>query len=249
LLCPPSPLRTALLDHERTVERYSVEPDSVLKERYGRREDIRHYIDLEVYNRDTAVALSELDPSLTAMRRRVGETRLEESGTLPWTIESTARSFANAMRKGDCSAMYREAGYLAHYVGDASQPLHTTIHFDGYRHDRGIHARLESAVDDEVPMVEKTAAPEVKLQTISGVWPATIAEIGRANALVKQTIEADRKARKVSRKNPKYAKALFADAGPTLTRQVADAASTLASIYVYEWRAAGSPNRCTSHSR
>jgi hypothetical protein len=44
------------------------------------------------------------------------------------------------------------AGWLGHYVGDGSQPLHTTVNYDGwveanphaYRTERGIHAEFES---------------------------------------------------------------------------------------------------------
>ncbi len=246
---PESPLRAALLHNQPLVERHSVEPDSILKDRYGRREEIRHYIDLEVYNPNTSDALSQLDPNLTAMRRRVGDAKLEESGTLPWTIEDMAWLFGKSWRDGSCSEMLRDGGYLAHYVGDASQPLHSTIYYDGYRRDRGIHARVESAVDSLVPTIEVSAAREVKVQEITAVWPVEIDEIRAANSLVKELIEADRKARKVSRKNPKYAAALFSEAGPMLTGQIAQAASVLASVWLYEWKQAGGPSRCTGTAR
>jgi hypothetical protein len=41
------------------------------------------------------------------MRRCVGEARLEESGTLPWTIESNAHRLASALHKGERSTMFR----------------------------------------------------------------------------------------------------------------------------------------------
>lgn len=45
------------------------------------------------------------------------------------------------------------AGWLGHYVGDGAQPMHTSIHFDGwvgpnpngYTTERGIHYRFETA--------------------------------------------------------------------------------------------------------
>lgn len=241
---PDSPLKAALERNESLLEQRAVEPDSILKERYGRREEIRHYIDLELYSPDTSQALSGLNADLAAMKRKVGEATLQASGTLPWSIEDTARKFGNAWRKGNCAQMLREGGYLSHYVADASQPLHGTIHYDGYSRDRGIHARIESAVDYLAPRIEPAAAREVKVREIDGVWPVEIEEIRRANALVRQFIDADRKARKVSRRNPQYANAFFAQAGPATTRQIADAASVLASIWLYEWKAAGSPARC-----
>lgn len=48
------------------------------------------------------------------------------------------------------------AGWLGHYVADAAQPLHTSIHYDGWRGDdgrgfrreRGIHHQFETAFVD-----------------------------------------------------------------------------------------------------
>ena len=243
---PASPLKTVLLHNEELVEKHSVEPDFLLKERYGHAEEIRHYIDLEIFNPNPQVALNDLDPELATERRRVGEIKLEAAGTLPWTIEDTASRLAAAIRSGNCAVILREAGYLSHYVGDASQPLHSTVHHDGYRRDRGVHARVEKAVDDRAGAIEAAAAKEVQVETITAVWPVAIDEIRNANLLVHQLIEADRKASRVSREGPEYDAALFEAAGPMITLQVARAASTLASIWTYEWNQSGHPTICAT---
>ncbi len=49
----------------------------------------------------------------------------------PWIAERTERQ----------SLIVHDIGIWAHFVGDGSQPLHTTIHFN----DHGIHARFEGA--------------------------------------------------------------------------------------------------------
>lgn len=65
------------------------------------------------------------------------------------------------------------AGLLGHYVGDASQPLHSTVHHDGwnrfvpnpngYRTRRGLHREFEAglvnAVADENQVKSRVAAP------------------------------------------------------------------------------------------
>ena len=81
------------------------------------------------------------------MRQRYGDATLERSGTLPWTIEQVSASIALSWRRDDCRAAETLSGYLAHYIGDASQPLHSTRYYDGIGEDRGIHARLEFATD------------------------------------------------------------------------------------------------------
>jgi len=80
---------------------------------------------------------------------------------------------------------------------------------------------------------------------IPGILLATQG-IRTANLLVNELIEADRKARRISREGPEYDSALFEAAGPMITLQVARAASALASIWLYEWKSAGTPSPCST---
>lgn len=62
-------------------------------------------------------------------------------------LKSRGDSTESAERNADFYA-----GWLGHYVGDGSQPLHTTVNYDGwvepnphgYRTERGIHAEFET---------------------------------------------------------------------------------------------------------
>ncbi len=56
---PLSPLKTTLTRDQTALEVHAVEPDSVLKKRYGKAEDRRHYIDSEIFGSDP---WSVLDP-------------------------------------------------------------------------------------------------------------------------------------------------------------------------------------------
>jgi hypothetical protein len=137
------------------------------------------------------------------------------------------------------------SGYLAHYVGDASQPLHTTIHHDCSRAQRGCHERIENAANHRTREIERAAQPEVRVSDISGVWPATLGEITRAHALVGRIASDDRNARAYGI-GAAYAGALFSEDSALFNMQIADAASTLASIWLYEWKQAGSPSQCAA---
>ena len=144
---PPSEFKTFLANNEARLERFSVEPDSKLKKRYGEAEQRRHYIDVDFYGPDP---FSRLDPSLAATEARFGAANVERWGTLPWTIEEYAERLGwqlSYQSRGsddsrDCAALLRFAGYLSHYVGDSTQPLHATSHFDGFARDRGAHHRI-----------------------------------------------------------------------------------------------------------
>lgn len=239
---PPSPLKLALSRNERALETHSVEPDSVLKKEYGKAEERRHYINIEWFGSDP---WSALNPDIKKMRRRFTDRTLDRAGTLPWTIEAVSEQLESAWRRSDCYAVLRLSGYLAHYIGDASQPLHSTINYDGYARDRGIHARIELAVDHSVLELEPMAAGEVLVADINDVWTPVIAEIRDANGLVGEVIRDDRAARDAGDYSGRdYQRAVMHEDAAMFAHQIARAASVLSSIWLYEWRRAGSPARC-----
>jgi hypothetical protein len=61
--------------------------------------------------------------------------------------------------------------WLGHYIGDGSQPLHDSIHHDGwqgsnphdYTRDRSIHSRFESAYVDKIGLKEQDILPRIGL--------------------------------------------------------------------------------------
>jgi len=242
-MLPETSLRTTLAGEEVQLEDDAIAPDYELRRRYGHAEAIHHYIDLEDYGPDP---FANLNPDLAAMRQRYGDGTLDSSGTLPWTIEQVASQIQEAWRKDDCRSAETLSGYLAHYIGDASQPLHTTRDYDGVAQDRGIHARLEIATDASLGQLETLASPQLKLMPVDSVWNVAIAEIRRAHALIPAITQADRAARAAAPGDDYHAydRALMAREAPLIAAQIADASSVLASVWLYEWKAAGSPIAC-----
>lgn len=240
---PDSPLKAMLESHETELQEDAVAPDEVLRPRYGKAEGIHHYIDLEYFG---ANPLAALNPDFAMMEREYGARTLRKSGTLPWTIEATAQGIEKAWRRGDCAQAILLSGYLAHYAGDATQPLHTTRYFDGYPQDRGIHARLEGAADRSVGEIEQLARPQVRVGKIDSAWSAAVGELRHSNALVATVIDSDRAARAETGKNGGYYfhRALMRRELPMIAQQVAESASAIASIWLYEWNQAGSPSTC-----
>ena len=237
---PAIPLKTGFERNVAQLEEYSTEPDTVLRPQYGAAEGRRHYINLEYFG---AEPFANLHPDFAAMERRFGTRTLDRAGVLPWAIEAEAAATAAALRAGDCAGLLRHAGYLAHYVGDASQPLHTTRFYDGFTaEDRGMHARLESAVDRRIREIEALASAQVRWQPITSVWTPVVAELKESNALIRQVVTADHTARaEASHSHAAYTRALMAIEQDLVVHQIATAASVLASIWIYEDRQAGAP--------
>ncbi len=241
---PPSPLKNLFVKNLSQLEYFSVQPD-VIRAKYGdESEKIRHYIDLEYYGTEPFDALV---PDRNAMNRRFGASTLLRSGTLPWTIVDFSDALEQQWSRGDCNELLRLAGFLAHYVADASQPLHTTMHYDGYEGDRGVHARIDGAVDDEVLKLSLSVPGQAHLVEIDSVWQTAIAEIRDSNSHITELLKADRAARRQSsRSRSAYDDALMRRARPMIVGQIARAASVLASIWLYEWKRAGSPAGCAA---
>jgi Zinc dependent phospholipase C len=223
------------------LQQYSTDPDTKLRERYGVTETRRHYLDIEVYDSDW----SALMPDRAAMVRKYGYKTLDRSGTLPWTIEEVANALEHDWARGDCKAVMRDSGYLAHYIGDASQPLHMTIHHDGITYaDRGVHARFENAVDAETPTLMEPVQRDVDLKQIDQVWNPVIAEMRRAFGLVQTVIDADRYAGSHSSDPKQYREVLMSQQRGLIEHQLADAASVLAEVWIFEWNQADRPISC-----
>jgi hypothetical protein len=75
------------------------------------------------------------------------------------------RSFFEGQRRLREALTLRDIGVWSHYVGDASQPLHTSAHYDGwdrYANSKGIHSRFETS------FVQKT----VTLTAVIAAMPA-----------------------------------------------------------------------------
>jgi hypothetical protein len=123
------------------------------------------------------------------VRRKID---LRNVGYLPYAVLENYGRLKNAFRQTRKAATAQDAaaaqadaihyaGVLGHYVGDASQPLHMSIHFNGwldsvpnpknFTRDRKLHSRYESgyvnkALEDSM-VIPKIVAPR-RLRDVSG---------------------------------------------------------------------------------
>lgn len=80
------------------------------------------------------------------------------NGVLPWAVEDNFNTFVQYLKEKDWDNAAQLAGVIAHYIGDASQPLHATSDFD----PGGNHSAYESTVTahlDEINMDTTGFAP------------------------------------------------------------------------------------------
>jgi S1/P1 Nuclease len=100
-----------------------------------------HFIDLEL-----ADALGPLPPNRLDFEAKVfaAGQRPDKIGLQPWAatevwerLKAALREYRNLSAAGQNTAPVEQAaifyaGWLGHYVGDASQPLHTTVQYNGW---------------------------------------------------------------------------------------------------------------------
>ncbi|GJQ30540.1 MAG: nuclease [Phycisphaerae bacterium] len=131
-------------------------------------------------------------------------------------------------------------GIMAHYVGDAAQPLHTTIHHHGwvgenpkgYSTDNGIHSYIDGGVIRAHRITADDVRPKCKFEEretsptgASAAWEAVLSELERSFAQMEPLYQLH-KAGEFERESGKA----------FIEERLADGAMTLAGLYAAAWR-------------
>jgi hypothetical protein len=104
-------------------------------------EGAKHFIDLENYHTDIA----QMPQTLKEAKAKFGDSTIGKEGSLPWQIEEMTEKLTKAFKDKNKSEILYIAADLAHYLGDATQPLHTSNNYDGQlTGQKGIHSFFES---------------------------------------------------------------------------------------------------------
>ena len=100
----------------------------------------RHYIDLDEFDN-----LDSIPKYWFQAVERYGENTLVSRGTVPWTAYFTFKQLVNAYAARDYDRIIAKSSDLAHYLADASVPLHTTSNYNGQKTgQKGIHGFWET---------------------------------------------------------------------------------------------------------
>ena len=117
----PSPWKSFFEYYNWLVNETTSYPDTYYRDA-DPNEASRHYVDLEVWTPE--------DPS---------------TGTLPQAVSEFVIQMESAIRANDWNNVFLDAGRIAHYMADATQPYHTTVNYDPLTKDGvGVHQLFES---------------------------------------------------------------------------------------------------------
>jgi hypothetical protein len=153
-------------------------------------EPVQHFADIDIHDIDGHASLltrGHNDP--TSVAASVWKTYFDgfhaakvgpEEGTLPFRVWQLWEDMVSYLNQGDVLHFVATAGVLAHYVGDASQPLHCS-----YMH-HGIPPMLTHK-GRKYPVPKSSAAFKAFKKTrpakIHGIYEETMLEVGAPDAL------------------------------------------------------------------
>jgi hypothetical protein len=198
--------------------------------------------------------ISTLPPDRYSFMEALAAKKLElvKVGYLPYAILENYEKLVNAFRfwrrartpqdreSARANAVY-VAGILGHYVGDGSQPMHLSIHYNGwadnvsnpknYTKDRGFHARYETAY---VNAAIGAAAVKVQPQRLADVWDVIKQYLAQDFAEVEPMYELE----KVGEFNPQQPRA---KGTAFIANQLARASTMLGNLWYTAWLQSGEP--------
>jgi hypothetical protein len=182
------------------------------------------------------------------------ELRPERVGLQPYVTTEVYQRLKAAMREyRGLSAVGKDTkpveqavifymGWLGHYVGDGSQPLHVTVNYDGwvgkenpngYTTQHGIHAKFETTFVATNIKAADVAPLMTAPQVMSDVFDDYVAYLRSSSRLIERTYELEKLGG-------------FDGAGTTDSKQfvvgrLAAAASELRDLYVSAWAESAKP--------
>ena len=198
---------------------------------------------------DEYLRLKNSDPAAAQL------TNVRWTGTLPYAAMENYDRMKAAMRayrqaaEGSPERRYLAQdiafymGWLGHYTADGAQPLHDTIHHDGwqgpnpgnYTRDPRIHTRFETSFVDLIGLQETDLASRLSTpQALTDPFAAIIAHLDDAYTHVEEVYQLDARGA--------FADKSDAQARALVVRQLARAASLLRDLTYTAWIESGKPS-------
>jgi len=197
----PKEMRSFFYNHTDFITEEAVVPDLRKFINNDRSEGPKHFIDLEEYNFTDAASMAQ---TMKDAKEKYPDSQLQKSGSLPWQIQELYGKLVTAFKEKSKTKVLYIAGDLAHYIGDATQPLHTTSNYDGQQTgQKGIHAFFESQLPELFG--ESYNFNTGNVHYIKDVTAETWSIVAHSHSLVDTLLQAEKTA-KASFKGEEYKK-------------------------------------------
>lgn len=142
----PDSMRVFYYNHIDFITEQAVMPDTRIYGTRDKDEAYRHYIDLELVPR----GIAGMPRDYEAAHELYHDSLLRKTGILPWHVNELIVKLIKAFRNLNKPEILLFSGDIAHYIGDAHTPLHTSENHDGgLTGQKGIHSMWESEMPEK----------------------------------------------------------------------------------------------------
>ncbi len=211
-----------------------------------------HFFDSEYWG-----PIKTIEADRYAFMEKVAQRKIElvRIGYLPYAIVENYgklvndfRQWRNAKTPGDRESARANAAYVAglmgHYVGDASQPMHMSIHYNGwvdnaanprnFTKDRRLHSRYESAYVNAALSLAAVRPKARAPQRLANVWESIKAHLDLGFGDLEPMYELE----KTGEFNPEQPRAKGTE---FIAAELARAATMLGDLWYTAWIESGEP--------
>jgi hypothetical protein len=250
----PSNLREFFYLNMDSIVKHSVRAD--LRRNEDSSEDAKHFIDLEVFGDSSAWKMPLLWENATKV---YSEDSLLKYGYVPYYIITMKDRLTNAFRMKDKDSILFYAADLAHYIGDAHVPLHTTLNYDGQlTNQKGLHSLWESMIP-EIELDQYDLRSRHKAKYLKHPEQSSWQAVRNAHVLLTEMFEQEKEISRQFADSAKYRTQLrrgkevrsystaFANAyskklGKTINHQLISSANLIADFWYTCWIDGGKPD-------
>jgi hypothetical protein len=236
------------------IVKHSVRAD--LRRNEDSAEDTKHFIDFEAFGDSAAW---KMPMSWGDAVRLYSKDSLIKYGYVPYHIIMMKVRLTDAFRNKNKDSILFYAADLAHYIGDAHVPLHTTLNYDGQlTNQKGLHSLWESTIPEiELDQFDLSSTHKAKYlkQPDLAIWQA----LRNAHVLTANVFQQEREAsakftdstkyrlqirrgKEVKSYTTEFAKSYYQRLGSTVNEQLINAANLIADFWYTSWVDGGKPD-------
>jgi hypothetical protein len=238
----PIEIRPFFQKFRTTIVEHSIDPDTYRTMGFTE-EPPRHFLDMDAYG---PFPFKDLPRDYSEAVARRGEAFVIKNGTVPWRTDQVYTQLRDAFGQLSTAPYARDnvklfSSVIAHYVGDAFQPFHAAVNYDGQMtNQQGIHSRFETELFDRYQARLRIAPPPVA--PIANAREFVFATLTDSFAQVDAILAADLEAVKGrTLYDDGYFGQMFEKTGPIMERRLSGAVSGVASLITSAWIEAGRP--------
>jgi hypothetical protein len=197
-----------------------------------------HYLNLDKYGRFPFEALPR---DYKAALAKIGKSKLDSNGLLPWQIGVYSQKLTEALRAGKWEEAKVDAAILAYYVAEAHDPFNTTDNFDGRLSGQpGVNERFGTALIDRYSSFFPMRPADASL--ISDPTEQAFEICLSSHATLESILLADRNSRRGEASyTDDYYDRFYNLVAPSLLHQLSNAATSVGSYWLTAWTNAGKP--------